>query len=71
MTTGMCSHQRPMGAVTPPVGATTYVVAGVADNVPLKDVFKGVALFLPAFIVTIVLLILFPCIITWLPGLVK
>jgi len=60
-----------LGAVTPPVGATTYVVAGVADNVPLKDVFKGVALFLPAFIITIGLLILFPCIITWLPSLVK
>ena len=60
-----------LGAVTPPVGATTYVVAGVADNVPLKDVFKGVALFLPAFIITIGLLILFPCIITWLPGLMK
>jgi TRAP-type C4-dicarboxylate transport system permease large subunit len=43
----------------------------VADNVPLKDVFKGVALFLPAFIITIGLLILFPCIITWLPGLMK
>ena len=60
-----------LGAVTPPVGATTYVVAGVADNVPLKDVFKGVALFLPAFIITIGLLILFPCIITWLPGFMK
>ncbi|MDO9565617.1 MAG: TRAP transporter large permease [Candidatus Desulfaltia sp.] len=60
-----------LGAVTPPVGATTYVVAGVADDVPLKDVFKGVALFLPAYIITIGLLILFPCIITWLPGLMR
>ncbi|MEA1966701.1 MAG: TRAP transporter large permease [Thermodesulfobacteriota bacterium] len=57
-----------LGAVTPPVGATTYVVAGIAENVPLKDVFKGVALFLPAYILTIILLIFFPDIITWLPG---
>lgn len=60
-----------LGAVTPPVGATTYVVAGVADDVSLKDVFKGVTLFLPAYIITIGLLILFPCIITWLPGLMR
>ncbi|HKK90482.1 MAG TPA: TRAP transporter large permease [Desulfobacteraceae bacterium] len=59
-----------LGAVTPPVGATTYVVAGVADNVQLKDVFKGVALFIPAYVATIVLLILCPWIITWLPRFV-
>ena len=58
-----------LGAVTPPVGATTYVVAGVADNVPMKDVFKGVTLFLPAYILAILLLILFPGIVTWIPGL--
>lgn len=60
-----------LGAVTPPVGATTYVVAGVADNVQLKDVFKGVTLFLPAYIITIWLLIAFPAIVTWLPGLMN
>ncbi|MFO7885317.1 MAG: TRAP transporter large permease [Desulfobacteraceae bacterium] len=59
-----------LGAVTPPVGATTYVVAGIADNVQLKDVFKGVSMFLPAYLLTILILILFPWIITWLPGLI-
>jgi len=58
-----------LGAVTPPVGATTYVVAGIAGDIPLNDVFKGVALFLPAYIITIILLILFPAIATFLPGL--
>ncbi len=58
-----------LGAVTPPVGATTYVVAGVADDIPMKDVFKGVVLFLPAYLIAIMLLILFPGIITWIPGL--
>jgi TRAP-type C4-dicarboxylate transport system permease large subunit len=60
-----------LGAVTPPVGATTYVVAGVAEDVPLKNVFKGVTLFLPAYIITIGLLIAFPIIVTWLPGLMR
>jgi tripartite ATP-independent transporter DctM subunit len=58
-----------LGAVTPPVGATTFVVASVASGVPMKEVFKGVTMFLPAYIVTIMLLILFPGIVTWLPGL--
>ncbi|MCP4117447.1 MAG: TRAP transporter large permease [Desulfobacteraceae bacterium] len=58
-----------LGAVTPPVGATTYVVAGVAGDIPLKDVFKGVALFLPAYTITILLMILFPALVTFLPGL--
>lgn len=59
-----------LGAVTPPVGATTYVVAGIAGDVPLQDVFRGVGLFLPAYLVTIALLFVFPEIITWLPGLI-
>jgi len=58
-----------LGAVTPPVGATTYVVAGIAGDISLNDVFKGVAIFLPAYIITIILLILFPAIATFLPGL--
>ncbi len=60
-----------LGAVTPPVGATTYVVSGIASGVPMKNVFKGVTLFIPAYLLTIFLLMLFPEIITWLPGLLK
>ncbi|MFO7753828.1 MAG: TRAP transporter large permease [Desulfobacteraceae bacterium] len=60
-----------LGAVTPPVGATTYVVAGVAGDIPMKDVFKGVSVFLPAYVLTILLLLVFPQIVTWLPGLLR
>jgi tripartite ATP-independent transporter DctM subunit len=60
-----------LGAVTPPVGATTYVVAGVATDVPMKNVFKGVSVFLPAYVLTILLLLIFPSIITWLPSILK
>lgn len=60
-----------LGAVTPPVGATTFVVAAMAEGVSMTEVFKGVALFLPAYIATIALLILFPWIVTWLPGLLQ
>ena len=57
-----------LGAVTPPVGATTYVVAGMAKETSLKEVFKGVCFFLPAYVICIALLMLFPWIITFLPA---
>ncbi|MFO7666991.1 MAG: TRAP transporter large permease [Desulfobacterales bacterium] len=60
-----------MGAVTPPVGATAYVVAGMADNVSLNDVFRGVTYFLPAYIICVLLLMLFPEIVTYMPELIK
>ena len=60
-----------LGAVTPPVGATTYVVAGMAKDVPLEKVFKGVAFFLPAYIVCIFILLVLPEIVTFLPNLLR
>lgn len=60
-----------LGAVTPPVGATTYVVGGMAKDVPLEDVFKGVAFFLPAYIVCVLLLMVLPVIVTFLPSLIR
>jgi tripartite ATP-independent transporter DctM subunit len=60
-----------LGAVTPPVGATAYVVAGMSKDVSLNEVFKGVTYFLPAYIVCILLMMLFPEIATFLPELIK
>jgi len=60
-----------LGAVTPPVGATTYVVAGMAKDVPLQNVFRGVLYFLPAYILCLLALFLFPKIITFLPTLIN
>ncbi|MBW1972023.1 MAG: C4-dicarboxylate ABC transporter permease [Deltaproteobacteria bacterium] len=60
-----------MGAVTPPVGVNTYVVAGMAKDIPLEKVFKGVTFFLPSYIICVILLTIFPKIITYLPSFVK
>lgn len=59
-----------LGAVTPPVGATTYVVGGMAKDVPLEEVFKGVAYFLPAYLLCILILMVFPKLVLFLPGLI-
>ncbi len=60
-----------LGAVTPPVGATTYVVAGMSAEVSLEDVFKGVTFFLPAYILCVIILMIFPEIIVFLPNLIR
>lgn len=60
-----------LGAVTPPVGATTYVVGGMAKDVPLEEVFKGVAYFLPAYLLCIFILMVFPKLVLFLPGLIR
>ena len=60
-----------LGAVTPPVGATTYVVGGMAKDVPLERVFKGVAYFLPAYILCIIIMMLFPKVVLFLPSLLN
>ena len=61
-----------MGVITPPVGINVYVVYGVAKNVlshnvALETIFKGITPFLIALIIGIFILIVFPCIILFLP----
>ncbi len=58
-----------MGVITPPVGSNVYVISGVAPDVPLETIFKGIFPFLGAIIVVVILLIFFPQIALFLPGL--
>ena len=55
--------------ITPPIGLNCFVVAGVRKDIPVTDVFKGVTLFFIADILTILALVFFPQVITWLPDL--
>lgn len=58
-----------LGAVTPPVGVNIFIVASMAPDIPMGHIFKGVACFLPAFILCVLLLLFLPGLVTWLPGL--
>ena len=55
--------------ITPPIGLNCFVVNGVRPDIPLVDVFRGIAIFFVADVITIGVLIAFPDIITWLPRL--
>jgi tripartite ATP-independent transporter DctM subunit len=59
-----------VGLLTPPVGLNVYVVkAVVGDKVSLSCIFRGTSWFLMAEVVVIALLVLFPQISLFLPGL--
>jgi tripartite ATP-independent transporter DctM subunit len=57
-----------MGVITPPVGINVYIIKGVAGDVPLETIFRGIFPFLVALIVCTVILIIFPQIALFLPS---
>ncbi|OGO23926.1 MAG: C4-dicarboxylate ABC transporter permease [Chloroflexi bacterium RBG_16_50_9] len=57
-----------MGVITPPVGINVYVIKGVAPDVPLETIFKGIFPFLAAIIVCGIIMLFFPQIALFLPG---
>lgn len=60
-----------MGAVTPPVGISAYVVSGMSKTIPLATVFRGVLWFIPAYVLLIFMLLVFPQMTLWLPSFVN
>jgi tripartite ATP-independent transporter DctM subunit len=60
-----------MGVITPPVGINVYVVYGVAEDVPLEVIFKGVLPMLLALLVCNLIILVFPQIALYLPGLMR
>ncbi|MEW6490009.1 MAG: TRAP transporter large permease [Thermodesulfobacteriota bacterium] len=58
-----------MGVITPPVGINVYVVNGIAREIPLQTIFRGVVPFLGALVLGTLSLIAFPQIVTFLPRL--
>lgn len=61
-----------LGAITPPVGVSCFVVAGLSPDANSAQVFRGAMRFLPAYVAVYVLLNLFPNVMVgWLAGLVR
>jgi tripartite ATP-independent transporter DctM subunit len=58
-----------MGVITPPVGINVYIIKGVAKDVPLEVIFKGIWPFLYAIIICIAIVMAFPQIVLFLPNL--
>jgi tripartite ATP-independent transporter DctM subunit len=60
-----------MGVITPPVGVNVYVIKGIAPEIPLETIFKGIFPFLIALFINAALLMAFPKIALFLPNLAK
>jgi len=57
-----------MGMITPPVGINVFVVKGIAPDVPMSTIFKGVLPFWIAMLIALVVLIAFPQIALIIPN---
>jgi len=60
-----------MGFVHPPLGMNLYVIQGVAKDVSIGRIFKGVMPFLASDFVHLFLLILVPGMALWLPSVLQ
>lgn len=56
-----------IGLLTPPVGVNVFVMHNVAPDIPLKTIFKGVLPFAALNLFCVLLLEMFPKLVTWLP----
>jgi TRAP-type C4-dicarboxylate transport system permease large subunit len=57
-----------MGLISPPVGVNVFVVKGVAPDVPLQTIFRGIWPFWLAMLACLAILVAFPQIALFLPD---
>lgn len=60
-----------IGLLTPPLGLSVYIISGVAKDVPIQRIFKGVIPMLLMMILCLAIVVIFPSIVTFLPDLMK
>ncbi|RYY44283.1 MAG: TRAP transporter large permease [Sphingomonadales bacterium] len=58
-----------IGFIHPPLGFNVYVIHAGAKDIPLGSIFRGVIPFLISDFVHLAMLIAFPAVVLWLPGL--
>ncbi|SFE87181.1 TRAP transporter large permease [Alteribacillus iranensis] len=58
-----------MGLITPPVGLNIFVVKGIAPDIPTNDIIRGSIPYVGLLAIGIVILTIFPSLVTWLPNL--
>jgi TRAP-type C4-dicarboxylate transport system permease large subunit len=60
-----------IGQITPPVGINVFVIKAVSGDVPLESIYKGIIPFFFGDLCLLALLVAFPQISLFLPGLMK
>ena len=57
-----------LGMITPPIGINVFILHGMAKDLPLSTIFRGVVPFIIADVARLLLLTFVPAISLWLPG---
>jgi TRAP-type C4-dicarboxylate transport system permease large subunit len=57
-----------VGMISPPFGLNLFLINAMAKDVPMRETYKGVIGFCAMDAVRIALIVLFPVIALWLPG---
>ena len=57
-----------IGLITPPVGLNLYIIKGITPDVSLSEILKGSIPFMIIMALAILILCIFPEIVTWLPD---
>ncbi|MDB4021999.1 TRAP transporter large permease [Litorivicinus sp.] len=60
-----------LGLITPPVGMNVFVISAMAKDVPMMKIFAGVIPFFLAEIFRVILILMFPALALWLPGILS
>jgi tripartite ATP-independent transporter DctM subunit len=63
--------QAELGVITPPIGIHLFVVKQIAPDVPLSGIIRGILPFMICQISVVALVLLFPKIALWLPGMMQ
>lgn len=58
-----------VGMISPPFGLNLFVINAMAKEIPMGETYRGVLPFCLSDVVRIVILVLFPSLSLWLPGL--
>jgi TRAP-type C4-dicarboxylate transport system permease large subunit len=59
-----------LGLIVPPIGLIVFVLHGMAPQISLKAIYRGVTPFIAADVAVLTLLTLMPGIVMWLPKLI-
>jgi len=57
-----------IGLLTPPLGLNIFIIKGVAQHIPISAIFRGVTPMVIAMLISVVIVIIFPELITILPD---
>lgn len=60
-----------IGMITPPIGLNVFIIQGIAKDIPMYAIFRGLTPFVIAMIIFVVVLVVFPQISLVLPGMMK